>query len=383
MHTNIIRSFRDRHHLAFLKDRLKEFYMTHTMTSFVFSMIGIFIPLYLLKLGYSLFNVLAYFLVYYMSVFAFCIIAYALAKRIGIKHTLLVHIPLAIIYFLLLFSLDAAKIPIFLLAIIGGAEQGMYWMPMHSLFARCSSVKKMGSNMGKFTSLDTLAGIAAPLIGGIVIVLLSFKALLFFAMILMAVSAIPLFFSKEVKPKISFSMKKGWNLLKIFPRFLSSFTLQALSDIVKSLILPIFIFLMLQNPLSVGIIGSLVGVGAVCFSFMIGKFADKTDKIKLTKIASVLMAVTWIIAYFNSSILLFYVLTFSLGFFMIMFSIPLSAHAYIVAKKHHHADEFILLREAPFFIGRVLALLLAMLLIERLNTTFIMAGIYHMIFAFF
>ncbi len=383
MHTNIIKSFRDRHHLAFLKDQLKEFYITHTLTSFIFSMVGIFIPLYLLKLGYSLYNVFAYFLVYYIAVFVFCIIAYSVAKKIGIKHTMLIHIPLVTAYFILLFSLDTTKIPIFLLAVIGGAEQGMYWMPMHSLFARCSSSRKMGSNMGKSTSLDTLAGIAAPLIGGIIIVLLSFKALLLFSMLLMVFSAMPLFFSKEVKPKISFSIKKGWNLLKIFPRFLSSFTLQALSDIVKSLILPIFIFLMLQNPLSVGIIGSLVGVGAVCFSFIIGKFADKTDKIKLTKIASVLMAVTWIIAYFSSSILLFYVLTFSLGFFMIMFSIPLSAHAYIVAKKHHHADEFILLREAPFFIGRVLALLLAMLLVEKLNVTFFMAGVYHMVFAFF
>ena len=67
------------------KKSLVALYINYSLYNFAMAMTGIFVPIYLLKLGYGLGAVLLYFAVYSLSVFLFTIISGLLSNRIGLK----------------------------------------------------------------------------------------------------------------------------------------------------------------------------------------------------------------------------------------------------------------------------------------------------------
>ena len=81
------------HIIPFLKNKeLNLFYLAITITTFVESMIGIFVPIYFYNLGYSIPLILLFFL---LDALFYVIFAYPVAKvvtKIGAKHAILYYI---------------------------------------------------------------------------------------------------------------------------------------------------------------------------------------------------------------------------------------------------------------------------------------------------
>ncbi|MCK5289575.1 MAG: hypothetical protein KAJ56_01410, partial [Candidatus Aenigmarchaeota archaeon] len=71
------------HKIHLLKNELSEVYMNLALESFALSLISIFVPIYLLSVGYSFDYMIIFFMIYYGCIGLFAPVSAALANRFG------------------------------------------------------------------------------------------------------------------------------------------------------------------------------------------------------------------------------------------------------------------------------------------------------------
>ena len=122
-----------------LRDKLRAIYMNISLQSFAMSMVSIFVPIYLLKLGYSLNQTLFYVLLEWLSFGLFAPISAWLSSKFGFKHILLFRLPLTITSLLLLSFIESISISIYFVAVLIGISGSMYVIPLNNLFVKYSN----------------------------------------------------------------------------------------------------------------------------------------------------------------------------------------------------------------------------------------------------
>jgi MFS family permease len=372
---------RELNSLPFLKKQLNEIYVVHSLDAFVFSLIGIFVPIYLLILGYSISEVLAFYIIKQLAVCVFSFLAGYISTHLGLKHTMLMRFPVVSVFLIMLYSLGSVALPLALIAVLGGLQTALYWMPLHSLFSRSSDRVQMGTEVGRLHSFPKLASVTAPLIGGFIAIFFGFSTLFIAAMAILAVSAITLFYTPEVKPHVNFKVREGIAIFKKYPKYFFAVGVNHLGGMAESVIWPIFVYLTLANVLSIGIVGTLLSAGTVIFTLMTGRFSDRFDRRVIIKTGAILMALVWSLRFFASSETIIYLLTVMAGFFTVLIIVPFASVTYNLARKGN-IDEFIIFREIPVALGRISILLLAMLFFKQQELTFLFAGISHLFLLF-
>lgn len=68
-----------------LKKDMHYLYLNNLFRGIAFSLFGVFIPIYLLILNYSLNSVLTYFLILQTTLFIFFLFSYKISRKIGYK----------------------------------------------------------------------------------------------------------------------------------------------------------------------------------------------------------------------------------------------------------------------------------------------------------
>ncbi|MFC1728041.1 MFS transporter [Nanoarchaeota archaeon] len=370
------------HLLNFLKDKMNEIYVVHSMDAFVMALFGIFVPIYLLKLGFSLPQVIGFFLLHVIIAPIFSFISGFISNRIGLKHTMLLRFPFIFGYLLMLYSLDTIAIPLSLIVIVGSFGTSLYWMPMLSLFARHASKKHMGRDFGVLSSVVLVAHAIAPFIGGVIATFFGFNSLFIVAMVLLALSVIPLFYTPEIKAHVKFKIEDG---LKIYKENIKLFTGLAFNHVrgmCELVIWPIFVYLVLKNVMSVGIVGFLLGITMAVLTLVVGRLSDNHSKRRFIRAGAFFAIIFWILRYYISSATSVYLITILIAFATIFVSTPFASILYKRAKKYN-IDEFIILREIPISIARALILSAALILVNKIELTFIVTAISQIFFLFF
>ena len=233
------------HCLESLKKDINGIYIIHSIRGFVFSLFGIFIPIYLLTLGFSISMVLFFFVVRQLAILSTNFFVGMIANRLGLKHTMLISLPLSLIYLLLLPVLDSfPNLYLFYgLAIVSGAQAALYWVPMHSLFARSTKTGSRSSQVGKLISFQHIASMLAPLLGGTITLFYSFEILFIIAIILLLIPIGLLLYTPEIKPHINFSFRRGFKLLKKYKRHYYLTCSEIIGGTTESVLWPLFVFL--------------------------------------------------------------------------------------------------------------------------------------------
>ena len=273
----------DYHFFHFLKDReLDEIYASMAIRSLALSMIAIFIPIYFLKLGYSLTSVLIFYAIF-SGVHALVVIpASKLSSKFGFKHSILYSVPLLIIFFILLFTLESYKWPLTLLAVIAGISNSLFWLGYHVNFSKSSKKKSRSSEISLSKIFSNIASMIGPIIGGLILAFISFKLLFTIVSLFLFISTIPLFFSKDIHEPINFSVKQIFinQKLKDYITHIGF----GIEKSVAQIIWPIFIFFSILNSfVSLGFITTFSMLSSLIFIFAIGKFSDKNQR-KVLKI---------------------------------------------------------------------------------------------------
>lgn len=369
------------HYFGFLKKERNELYLMHFLESFVGSMIGMFIPIFLLNLGYSVAEVLLYYIVLFFALGIFFIILGYLSSIVGLKHLLLARIPFAILFFVLLAFLESLSIPILILAILQATKSALYWYPLHVLFSKNSQDGEIGKEVGILGALPRISSLAAPIIGGLLILSLGFLPVFLLSAFLLLFSALLLMQSGDVREKIDFRLRDMLRLFRSHSRYFLRNFCEFMESGIEEIVWPIFVYLTLSDILSVGFVKTLAGLGGIIVVLLIGRLADRKSKVLMVKFGAGLLAGMWLLRFLSTSAFFIYALTLLASIMRTLVIVPLDTVTYGLARKQD-TEEMIVLRELFVDGARILTLTLALLVASNLKIAFTWAAFSSLILAF-
>src|SRR3989344_7616815 len=274
------------------KRELTQVYLSGALRSFAISMIGLFIPLYLYtEQGFSLQQTLLFF-VFYAVIFAIATpVAAKFVARYGPKHAILVSVPVYLLFFGLLYALYFISVPLYIIAAMLGVSQAFYWLGLHLVFHHASDRKHRGEEVGIQKSSSIVAGMFGPIIGGVSIHTVGFDLVFIIAGFFLLLSAVVLLQSDEEHVRYHFSVRSVLN--KEHWRNSLFFVSQGCRVIADGVIWPLFVFVVLDNYFSLGVVGSLLaGISAVLI-WLVGKYSDHYEKRKIILFVTPLESVSW------------------------------------------------------------------------------------------
>ena len=224
--------------------------------------------------------------------------------------------------------------------------------------------------MGKRTGLSIVASMLGPLIGGVIIKYVGFWLVFVLVALILIVSAAVLFFSKEEYVKYNFSIKSVVN--KDHWKNSLFFVSRGSRVMAEGVIWPIFIFVILKDYVSLGLMGFVLsGLGAILI-VVIGKYSDHANKSKILHWITGFESLAWIVRAFVQTITHVFGATI---FGAITYGIreaPMGAMEYDKAKKSDPVGYFVS-REVFICLGRIL-LLVFVLMTDSLSGGFIFHG---------
>lgn len=258
---------------------VNEVFIHNFVKSLGLSLVSIFIPMYLMdSAGFSVLQVGFFFLSYYISDLVVTVPCYHLSSRIGYKKIALLSGPFLVTYYFLLRSFTD-PIPLYLATFIGATGKSLYWAGMNPETALSTHEGNRDSEVGIFYSMPTLASILSPVIGGLIIAVFSYNVLFVATAFLVGLSFVPLFFTEE------HSQGLNTDLISFFNRdhvedFLTYF-FNGAESVGKKLLWPLFLVLIIEGAVDLGVAGGLKSLGAAITSIAIGRITDDDNRSKI------------------------------------------------------------------------------------------------------
>jgi len=320
-------------------------------------------------MGFTLQQTL-YFYLFYSIVFAISTpLAAKFSTRYGMKHSILLSVPLYLMYLFLLYTLPSFNTPLIIISTFLGLSISFYWMGMHLVFKRASDHKHRGKEVGKRQGISILASLFGPIIGGFFIKSFGFQPLFIVTAFILFASAGFLFLSKDTHVRYHFSAKSIVNR-KYWKNSLF-FVSRGSSVMAMGVIWPLFIFSILNNYVSLGLVGSvLAGVGA----FLVigtGYLSDHIDKRKIIRYITGFVSLSWFVRAFVTTVSHVFGATIFGAITMGINESPMAALEYDKAKQN--ITEYFVNRELFICLGRIL-LITFVLMTGSLTSSFIFQG---------
>jgi len=362
---------------------ISHLYYNQILRAVAFSVFNVFVPVYLLTLDYSLNSVIGYFLLLHVISFVFVPISLVVSKRFGLKSTMVLGMPFAILFLVSLQFMQVFSIPIYLIAFLNAIQNSFYFIPLHSYFARLSESGRRGSQFSNFESIGKFVGLIAPIAGAYVATFFGFTTLFYLSIVLVGLSYYPLLKLKNMKPQTRVSFRGSRRLSKRNKDVLIWEVADTIRVETEALVWPLFIFIVLEEFISVGYVAFFVGLGVVVFTLFVGRHYDKKSKLLMLKLGGLLYACIWVARVFIDSQVPIYLVSIIAGFLAIMIKIPFGAIFYDRAETERDVDELIVVREIPTVIGRCILWGAMLLVADKFTVAFALAALASIFFAFF
>jgi MFS family permease len=370
------------HHrfFGFLHNKeLGELYACLALRSFAMAMISIFIPIYLLNLGYSFQTVLIYYAILSFTHALVTIPAAKLGSRIGFKHLMLISMFFIIAHFLLLYSLETYDFWLYIIPILYGIHSALFWTGYHVDFAKSSDQKHRGREVGFIKIITSLVHVIGPLAGGLIIAFLGFHILFIICIIIFIFAALPLFMTKDIHDPFNFSIREVF--LEQKKGSFVGYIGHGFESTINHVIWPIFVFFFIISDFTV--LGSIYSVSLIfglIFTFIVGIFSDN-HRYLVMKIGSVLNSIIWIFRIFiRTSGQVFLVDSF-IGISRTLLYVPYDALSYDKAANQGIVNH-IVFREMTINLAGAVVLLIV-LSFSSIYSAFALASLSSLFFLFF
>lgn len=336
------------------KRDINRIYVSHTLRNVALSVISVYIPIFLLTIGFSLSKTIAFFIVFHSAGLLFALlICPIMIRKWGLARMLKFYYPIEICFFILLNFLSVLPSLFWFIAVMGGIATFSYWIPINILLIKHAEVEKMGSDLANFFALPKVFCILGPFVSAVLIPLIGFWPVFAIVIIGLILSYLPLagIRNSEITSSFDFKISRAWSKLR--ERKLL-FALEGFDNILEESewFWGIFVFLTIGTLRAPGIVGGLEALGGAVFTLIIGKYANKRAKI-LIPIASVCLIIIWGARVFIYNPLLIYIATIIASFVMTFFLVSYFSMIYR-SVKNQQEEEFLILREIPTVLGRMI-----------------------------
>ena len=344
------------------KEELGSVYRNIALRNFALSMVAIFVPIYLIELGYTVSTVLALFLVIFLTSIVLAPFVTKIISHVGVKHTISISLPFLLLNLLGFYLLQFLEVPLFLIAILGGLSTTLYFVPFNIDFVRSSHKEKTGREVGYLFAVSKISLALGPLVGAFVISQFGFGTLFAVVISLIFLSMLTLIKGKDMKSDDEFQFK--YMLKGSHVKYFFAFFVQGILGVAEVIIWPIFVFLFIAGTAEIGVIGALLTAGSIITSIIIGKITDKTSSSIIIKTGALLYAIVWLFRMNITSSFYAFVATFIAGLLLMTLDIPIFARAARFANKEGKVPEFITLREIGLHSGRFVLMILGITLVN-------------------
>ena len=353
------------YHFA-LNREIEEIYVNYALTSLAKSMIGIFVPIYLLAIGFPLSDVFVFYMFYFG---AFALASYPAAgflKKYGAKHSMAASLPFLIAFFLMLHMLAAVPVPLLLIAAIGGINEAFYWMGFHADFSLFSNREGRDKQVSMLVAIPLVFMVIGPLAGGLIITLLDFAALFVISSILLIASIFPLFMTPDAGRRhgrlgYGHFSRKNW-------RQAAGFVGEGGLEITGMLFWPLAVYFVFADNIALGLTGTLEVLFAALATLAAGSAINSANRLKVLASSSVTDSVAWLFRFFSvllSSAAQIFGITVIGGLTRAAQTVSFTSVMYEKSRKH--TVDYLFFRQMMLVVGR-LGFLAAGLALAALGT---------------
>lgn len=269
------------HHLHFTE--INELYISFSLHAFSMGLVGIFVPIYLFSLNYSLTTIALFFIIFSLTKLVVFPLGSYLVTQLGPKHIIMGSYLLMFLYILLLYLLPNHPQALFPSSIMSGIAAGLFWVARHIDMASVISSKTPTSQFSKLLIFIAIAQAFAPLIGGIIATTYGIEYTLLGTAIGLLLAMYPL--KKTLEPVIP--QNAQLKLFKTAPlrHLIANSAMNAQSN-VALYIWPLYIFLVVNTYQNVGIIASASLVIVVVLLHALGVLGDHGKNTQLLNLGS-------------------------------------------------------------------------------------------------
>jgi MFS family permease len=258
-----------------------EFFTSISLQSFGFNFLQIFLPIYILKLGYS-FTETCLFFILLNSVRIFGNIFFYSLTRFGIKLLLALSYVLGIVGIGFLVIQANTTIGIALGMIMMGLANEIYWNARHLISCGVFDTKNLGKNVGLSIILVYITGALSPLLGGYIGEKFGINYVLITSAIFIVLAIYPLFKSPDIRYAKPKKTNYKFTTKHALAYFASTFEARTL------LIWPIFLYLLFGSVESVGFIMAAGMAVTILVTKLSGALSDKGSREPLINVGNFL-----------------------------------------------------------------------------------------------
>jgi hypothetical protein len=357
----------------------------NTLSGIGMSFVGIFIPIYLLEVGFPITSVIIWLIIHHSSLLFGAFLSVYVSNVIGLVRCWYIRVILLLTLFIGLYLLPDNNSLLFILGIISGLESAFFWIPYNILTVRKTSHDSMGSSLAKISNISSIVGLFIPFIAALIIMKIGYTALFAFAFIFILVSLIPVLALTSEKTNFSFNRRAVMEIIKVNKHFILPEIFDNLGQ-DAGIIWSLFIFITGLTVLDLGLLGVISGVIGIVVTHFTGYLIDKWDKNKIIRLGAILTTITWITSYFIAvyypTPFMLYLITALRGFAIGIFA--MSYGAVMMNRARIHDSQFLVLREIPTILGRLIVFSLAILFIyiDKFELIFLLVALLSTYFWF-
>jgi|SRR3989344_5535151 len=331
-------------------------YLSTSIRALVISMIGIFIPIFILTLGYDVRDVILYHIFFYVLITSLISLATKIISKVGLKFSIATSFPLLIISYLLLYSSEVYKISIYWSLIPSVMSFLAFWPAFQIYFAKSSDHSHRGREIGFLSSINLILSAIGPTLAALIITFFGFGILFISVSIIMLLAIIPIYGSEEKYPKSRFYFKDLYNKRRKIKEPIIFFS-EGINIICELLFWPLLIYFLFNDLLIVGYLGSVLYISILISLYLASKYSDSRKKHKLMIIGSILYAGSWIVRTAVKSLQSVLGASIGTGITSTLLDVPYSSIFYDKLSKKT-TTEYVVFREIFVGFGRIFILLI-------------------------
>lgn len=283
---------------------LSELYIAIMLRGMAVSLTGLFVPMYMLRLGYDVTAVCM--LVGWFFVFRACtdILSAYVIGAIGPKHTMVLGYVFQLVSTSSFIVLKYVDLPIWFLGALWGASATLFFVPFHVDFSKVKHTKHAGKELGYLNIMERVGSLLGPVVGGLVATLFGAQYTFALAVVVLFLGLVPLFQTAEpvrIHQKISFRTLKVDGLLRNYFAHAAFGVENTLSMLLWPLYLGALVLVTNQGYAQLGVLLSTSFLVSIIAARLIGRRIDQNKGRRLLRQNAILNAGIHLLRPFVSS----------------------------------------------------------------------------------
>lgn len=255
-------------------------YLSSALRDVGLGIINVFIPIYLFQVYENISLVFVFMILYHLTIVITAFSIARLIKKIGLDLTGLLAGWLRIVFFWLMILGKTRQEWLWLAAVVWGITISFTWLTHHYYLTVIDEDSKFGKEVAGLMLIDRWLFNIMPLIGGMILKVGSYQLMFIIAMIFVGISGVPLFWDRFNKKRMRVNWQKtidsGW--FKRHKRISVAFLAAGAKSEVVTVVWPIYLFLVVNDYLKVGIIQAASLLLASILLIWLGKQVDRDNK---------------------------------------------------------------------------------------------------------